>query len=176
MRTVVFVIPCVQTLIIGYAVSTDVRHVPTGRVRPGQHAASRELVARFVRSGYFDVAAIVKDDQQARTLLDHGDVGVVLHVKHGYADDLHAGHRPFQVLVDGSDSNTAAVVLGYVGQITDQYGQQIFSDRFVRARGVMRRPPGRSAYAFLVQPEPGAPQLLRAPGGGHRPRASSACC
>ena len=59
MRTVIFVIPCVQVLVIGYAVTTDVQHVPTAVYDLDNSTASRELTARFVRSGYFDVVAYI---------------------------------------------------------------------------------------------------------------------
>ena len=55
MRIVIFVIPCFQVLVIGYAVSTDVKHVRTAVYDLDNSQASRDLAARFVRSGYFDV-------------------------------------------------------------------------------------------------------------------------
>ena len=66
MRVVIFVIPCVQVLVIGYAVTTDVKHVRTAVYDLDNSQASRDLTARFVRSGYFDVVATVGDDQSAR--------------------------------------------------------------------------------------------------------------
>ena len=53
MRTVIFVIPCIQTIVIGYAVTLDVRDVRTAVYDLDNTADSRELVARFLRSGYF---------------------------------------------------------------------------------------------------------------------------
>ena len=57
MRIVIFLIPCVQVLVIGYAVSTDVKHVRTALYDLDNSQASRDLTARFVRSGYFDIVA-----------------------------------------------------------------------------------------------------------------------
>ena len=51
MRTVIFVIPCVQVLVIGYAVTTDVRHVPTAVDDLDNSVDSRELTARFLALG-----------------------------------------------------------------------------------------------------------------------------
>ena len=60
MRIVIFLIPCVQVLVIGYAVSTDVKHVRTAVYDLDNSQESRDVVARFVRSGYFDVVATVE--------------------------------------------------------------------------------------------------------------------
>ncbi len=91
MRVVIFLIPCVQVLVIGYAVSTDVKHVRTALYDLDNSEISRDLTARFVQSGYFDVVARIGDDERARYLLDHGDVTVVLRFNHGFAEDLRAG-------------------------------------------------------------------------------------
>jgi ABC-2 type transport system permease protein len=91
MRIVVFLIPCVQVLIIGYAVSTDVKHVRTALYDLDNSQESRELVARFVRAGYFDIVARIADDRGARAALDRNDVTAVLRFNHGFAEDLRAG-------------------------------------------------------------------------------------
>jgi ABC-2 type transport system permease protein len=136
MRVVIFVIPCVQVLIIGYAVSTDVKHVRTAVYDLDNSELSREVTARFVRSEYFDVAARVQSDQQARYLLDHGDVTVVLRFNHGFAERLRAGRTaPLQVLVDGTDSNTASIAANYAIKIVTAYSDQVLIERLERAMG-----------------------------------------
>ena len=102
---------------------------------------SRELVDRFVGSGYFDVVAFAASDQQARDLVDRGEVTVVLRINRGFADDLRPGRTAsLQVILDGTDSNTAGIVLGYVAKIASRYSRQILLERFTRLHGAMRRP------------------------------------
>jgi len=72
MRTVIFVIPCIQTIVIGYAVTLDVRDVPTAVYDLDNTADSRELTARFVRSRYFRVVQYVDNGRRARELIDRG--------------------------------------------------------------------------------------------------------
>ena len=62
MKVVIFLIPCVQVLVIGYAVSNDVQHVPTAIYDLDNSVESRELTARFIRSGYFDATETVGSD------------------------------------------------------------------------------------------------------------------
>ena len=66
MRIVIFLIPCFQVFVIGYAISTDVKHVRTAVYDLDNSQASRDVAARFVRSGYFDVVARVGDENVAR--------------------------------------------------------------------------------------------------------------
>jgi len=141
MRTVIFVIPCVQTLVIGYAVTLDVNHVRTAIYDLDQSVDSRELVARLVGSGYFDVVEHVDNDRRARELLDRGRVTAVVRLDHGFAEELRADRTaPLQVIVDGTDSNTAGIVLGYVSRITGAASQEILAERLRRQTGVRRDP------------------------------------
>lgn len=143
MRMVIFVIPCVQTLVIGYAVTIDVEHVPTAVVDLDQSVDSRELVARFGSTRYFDIVLRASDLGEAGRLMDHGDVGLIVRIFHGFSEDLRAGRTAtVQLIVDGTDSNTAAVVLGYAGTITGDYSQQILLDRYQQSTG-RRELPGQ---------------------------------
>lgn len=136
MRTVIFVMPLVQTLVFGYAVTTDVTHIPTAIFDLDNSRASRELVARFTGSGYFDVVAYVDREDQARDLVDHGTVKAALQINKGFGDDLRAGRTAaVQVIVDGTDSNTAGIVLNYAGQIAGRFSETVMQTRIIRATG-----------------------------------------
>ena len=54
MRGVIFLMPIIQLFVFGYAVTTDVKHIPTMVYDLDNSVASRELVSRFTRSGYFE--------------------------------------------------------------------------------------------------------------------------
>ena len=136
MRIVIFLIPCVQVLVIGYAVSTDVKHVRTAVYDLDNSRPSREVTSRFVRSGYFDVTERIGDDARARELLDRGEVSAVLHFQHGFAEDIRAGRTArLQVLIDGTDSNTASIVASYAVKIATAYSEHVLIERVERAYG-----------------------------------------
>jgi ABC-2 type transport system permease protein len=136
MRIVIFLIPCFQVLVIGYAVSTDVKHVRTAVYDLDNSQASRDMAARFVRSGYFDVVARVGDDNVARELLDRNDVTTVLRMNHGFAADIAAGRTArLQILIDGTDSNTAAIVVSYAVKIVTAYSERVLAERVDRMFG-----------------------------------------
>ncbi len=141
MKAFVFVIPIMQLLIFSYAASTDVRHIATAVYDLDNSVASRDLVSRFVKSGYFDAVEYITSDARERELLDRGKVRVVLHMDKGFEDDLLAGRpAPLQMIVDGTDSNTAGIVLGYSNTIVQQFSQWILDEHIERLRGGVRLP------------------------------------
>jgi ABC-2 type transport system permease protein len=135
-RGVVFIMPIFQMLIFGYAVTTDVKHVATAVYDLDNSVASRELVARFVHSGYFDIETFVGHESQIQSLIDHGRVQALIRLNKGFEKNLKAGRTALiQLIVDGTDSNTAAIVLNYSGKIVSQYSQEILIQRFLRLYG-----------------------------------------
>lgn len=118
MRAVVLIMPLVQTLVFGYAVTTDVNHVPTAVYDQSRTLDSRILIDKFIRSGYFELKAYLTDEQQITELLNYGKVAAVIHIPPNYSQKLAAGEQaPVQIIVDGTDSNTAGVVLSYSSRI-----------------------------------------------------------
>jgi len=141
MRGVMFAAPVVQLLIFGYAAVRDVRHIATAVYDLDASVASRELVSRFERSGYFDLVEYVTSEARARELLDRGQARVVLRLNHGFEEDLLAGRTAhLQLLVDGTDSTTAGIVLGYASKIAGQFSEQRLTTRWRRLQGAARWP------------------------------------
>jgi ABC-2 type transport system permease protein len=146
LRRTVFLMPTIQLVLFGYAVTTDVRHVPVAVYDLDNTVSSRELMSRFVDSGYFDVVEYVDSDARAAYLLDDADVNAVLRVNKGFEGDLLAGRTAeLQIIIDGTDSNTAAIVLGYSATITGAYSRDVLASRVSRATGFP--PPARGVEA-----------------------------
>ena len=137
MRAVVFVMPVLQVLIIGYAVNTDVRHVPLAVYDLDRTPASRDLLARFEGSGCFDVVRRIQVEGEIQAVLDAGDAKAVLRINRGFAEDLDGGRTALaQLLLDGSDSNTASIILGYAARISADFNRTIIEQRFSKAAGL----------------------------------------
>lgn len=136
MRMVIIGVPMIQTLVLGYAVSLNVRHVQLAIVDHDRTPASRELIARFTGSEYFDPVAYPTDDDEARELIDASDAAAILQINAGYQEDVHAGRTaPVQLIVDGSDSNTARFVLNYSAQIAATANQSLLLEHTLRRTG-----------------------------------------
>lgn len=141
MKGIIFLMPILQALIFGYAVTTDVEHVTTAVYDLDNSVASRELVARFVESGYFDVVEYVNSEDRARDLVDQGNARAVIRMNRGFEENLRAGRTAqLQLIVDGTDSNTAGVVLDYGAKIVSQFSQKILVTRLTQLEGSFQKP------------------------------------
>jgi ABC-2 type transport system permease protein len=122
MRVVLFVPPLVQLIVFGYAVNLDVDNTRIAWMDRDHTPQSRELLAAFEGSRRFQVAAIPADDDQVRELMDTGEVQAVVSVLPGFARDISRGRTAaVQILVDGTNSNTASLVSSYAGDIVAEY-------------------------------------------------------
>lgn len=142
LRVIVIVPPMVQLIIFGYAVNLDVEHARIAWLDKDGTPASRELRARFEGSPRFTVTAYPSSDRDAEVLLDGGEVQAVLHVLPGFGRDVARGETAkVQVLIEGSNSNTASLVASYSTQIIGTYS----NDLLVERQGAMRDLPGVAA-------------------------------
>ncbi|HUB32556.1 MAG TPA: ABC transporter permease [Bryobacteraceae bacterium] len=118
MRTLLFVPPLVQLIVFGFAVNLDVDHVRLGWMDMDRSPLSRDLRARFESSGRFDVVAQPASEVEVQDALDRGDAQAVVRVLPNFERDIRRG-RPteVQVLVDGTNSNTASLVSAYAQTI-----------------------------------------------------------
>lgn len=122
-KRVIFVSPIIQLLLFGYAVNTDVHNVATALVDHDRTAESRDLVSALTASGYFRIVTTSDRSADLGHALDHGDAVVGLEIPVGYGVDLLRGRSPaVQLLVDGTNSNTATVAQGYATRIVQQLG------------------------------------------------------
>jgi ABC-2 type transport system permease protein len=142
MRVVILVMPMVQIIIFGYAVNTDVRHIATAIVDLDNSVPSRELAARLQQSGYFDIVQRVGSSTDIRTLIDHGAVKAAVQINHGFAAAIEAGRiAKVQIIVDGTDANTARIALAHAVKIAGNFSDQLLLDRELRRRGASWQPP-----------------------------------
>lgn len=119
-------IPLLLLLLFGFALSLDVDHVPTAVYDQDQTSASRELIEQFRGSRYFDIVATVQTPVEMNQVIDRGRALVGVVIQPGYGDDLKAGREAHvQLLLDGSDSNTASIALGYAQSLVTLYGVEV---------------------------------------------------
>lgn len=141
LRRIVFLMPMVQVLVFGYAVTTDVRSVPTAVMDFDQSVSSRELLSGFSASNYFRFTEETRDPGTVGGLLDRGKIGAILRIDRGFEEDLRAGRTArVQMIVDGTDSNTARIALDYAGRIAGAFSDRVLSDRVARLRGTAPAP------------------------------------
>ena len=132
-RTLLFVPPIIQMLVFGYAATLEVRHIPTAVLDYDNSQVSRDLVSRFTANPYFDVRMHLNDHRQISELIDRGEVAVALQINAGFAQDLGKGQTAhLQVIVDGSNSNTALIAVGYINQIAARFAEDFQRAQLLR--------------------------------------------
>jgi ABC-2 type transport system permease protein len=121
-RTLVtmFLIPLVQLFLLAYAATTDVQHLRMAVFDMDRTVASRDLIAAYRTSNYFDVVAYVASQPEMEKLVDRGDVRAGLVIPAGYSDSLASGRQAsISFIIDGTDptvANTAFAASQTVGQ------------------------------------------------------------
>ncbi|HMK80396.1 MAG TPA: ABC transporter permease [Xanthobacteraceae bacterium] len=130
-------IPIIQMLAFGYAATFEVYHVSTVVLDLDHSQESRELVARFTSSKRLNVIKIAHVQQEVSGAIDDGTAIVALVVHAGFANLLRKGQAaPLQVVVDGTNSNTALIALGYIDIIAAQFAQDYAADLATRVGGL----------------------------------------
>ena len=123
-RFLLIVPPIVQMLIYGYAATFEVNHVQIAVIDFDHSQESRDLLSRFAFTGRFEVAKILANEQELKSLIGRSDIPIALKIEPGFAELLRKGQTAhLQVIVDGTNSNTALIAVGYVNQIANQFSQ-----------------------------------------------------
>jgi ABC-2 type transport system permease protein len=124
--TLAFVLPVALLIFFGYAITWDVRDIRMAVLDRDGSARSRALVEAFAASGYFTITQHVASVAEAEALLSRGRVTAALVVPPGYARDLAAGREAaVQLLLDGSDANTATIALAYGDAIVMRHARDV---------------------------------------------------
>ena len=143
-------LPTAMLLLYGYAINFDVRHVRLAVSDLDKSRESRDLVAAFVNSTYFDQVAEAGAGDDLDRLTERRVAKAVLLIPEGFARALaKGGTAPVQLVLDGADANTATSVLGYASALVGA----------ANARRVAERMPG----AALVRPIDYEPRVFYNP-------------
>jgi ABC-2 type transport system permease protein len=126
LNRVIFVTPVIQLMLFGYAVSTDVYDTSLYVVDHDRSQASRALVSTLTSSGYFRLVGRSERPADLVAALDGGEAVVGLVIPATFSQDLHApGGARVQLLLDGTNSNTASVARSYAERIVQRYGAEV---------------------------------------------------
>ncbi len=125
-RVVIIVPPLIQLVVFGYAATFDLTRVPYAVYDEDGGQASRELLARFQGSPNFQEEARVRSLDQVRELIEAKEVLLAVHIGRQFTRELaQPGQAPLQVVLDGRNSNTALIALGYVRQIVGRFNAEL---------------------------------------------------
>ncbi|MBF0303678.1 MAG: ABC transporter permease [Desulfamplus sp.] len=140
MRVVIFGMPVIQMTIMAFALTTDVMNIRTALLDMDKTPKSRELISSFTSGGYFRISHELDSMNEITPLLDKAGVRAVLHIPAGFAQDIAASRTAnIQMITDGTDNNSTAIVIGYANSIISRYGNMILMERLNR-KGITENP------------------------------------
>ena len=121
----VILMPALLMLLFGYAITLDVKKVAMAVLDRDRTQESLSFIQTFSASPYFSLRFFVKDENEMKRLIDEGGVKMGLVIPWDFSKTVKAGKKsPVQVVVDGTDSNTANIIISYVQVIGRQYTQE----------------------------------------------------
>ncbi|MCK9420571.1 MAG: ABC transporter permease [Nitrospirae bacterium] len=125
-----FLMPILLLFIFGYAITLDVNNLTTIVYDADRSSMSRELTAELTASGYFSIVRTAEVQREIEDYLDTGKARVAVSIPVDFSKTISSGGTAqIQVIVDGSDSNTATISLGYLSALMDVYGQRVTGGR-----------------------------------------------
>lgn len=138
----VILMPILLMLLFGYAVTLDVKKVPMGVLDWDKSQESLSFIHRFSASPYFHLRFFAQGEKEMKRLIDRGEVKMGLVLPYDFSRTIKAGRKAeVQVLLDGSDSNTANIILTYVQGVAREYNLEKTLLKIERLGGQKLKPP-----------------------------------
>lgn len=129
-------IPVLLLILFGYALTLDVDQVPLVVWDQSGTETSRRFISRFDGSPYFSLRRYVQTYAEVEQAIDEGSALAALIIPTDFGPDLAVGRvTRVQAIMDGSDSNTATIVLGYVETVARTYNQDLAIEQTARTSG-----------------------------------------
>ena len=135
-------LPAILLLLFGYALSLDVDQISTLIYDSDQTPDSRELIARFEGSRYFEVLGTTDNYLTIERSIDRGECLLAVIIPDHFSGDLlHKKPTQIQLLIDGSDSNTASIARGYAEALVAGYSASLLEEEQRQRGGAVWGPP-----------------------------------
>jgi len=134
--------PVMMLLLFGAALSLDVDRIPTYIYDQDQTRESRELVREFQGSRFFQIQGEVSSYAAIERAIDRSRILMAVVIPRDYSQNVGAGRQaPVQILLDGSDSNTASIALGYAETLVRNYSVELRANAMNQRAGEQMAPP-----------------------------------
>lgn len=133
------VLPIILLILFGYAITFNIKHIPVGIVDQDNSFLSRDIISRVKGSEYFELIYLSNTSAGVEKLLDKGRVKIILVIPPRFSRDLSKGKdTPLQLLIDGSDNNTAQIALGYISRIIQTFSSNIVLEKLNKQGTILK--------------------------------------
>jgi len=146
--------PVLVLLLFGYALSLDVDRIPTMIYDADHSAVSQNLVQEFRGSKYFQIVDEVDSYKPIERAMDQRRILVGVAIPYDYSHNLLSGKEaPVQILLDGTDSNTASIAMGYAEGLVQSYAGHARQDAQSMRSGSVLQPPVNTSARVWYNPD-----------------------
>ncbi|MFW6113186.1 MAG: ABC transporter permease [Thermodesulfobacteriota bacterium] len=150
----IILLPVMLLILYGYALTFDIEHVPTAVYDREMSRLSRDFLQQFQSSRYFDLDYRVSGYPEIHRLMDAREIRLALVLPQDFSRTIKSGDTAqVQAILDGTDANTANIVLGYVQGVVTAYNQRFLAER-LQAQGISEvKTPVRAKTRFWFNEE-----------------------
>jgi len=156
-RTLLIIIgiPVVQILLIGFAISTEVKNVQVAVYDPSNDISTQRILNRMEASEYFNIVQKLNHPEQIEEVFKDGKVNFVIVFSENFHNSLyHTGEASIQLIADATDPNQATTISSYAANIIQDYQQELIREYDIPFRitpevQMLYNPEMRSAYNFV---------------------------
>jgi ABC-2 type transport system permease protein len=152
MLRLIFIMPIVQLLVLGYAVNIDVKDIDTAVYDFDKTQLSREYIRSFTAGDYFTVRGgnypLLQSDLGFKT----GEYKNVMIIPNGFASDIqNRKSTPLGFIADGTNANSAALAIGYAGMFSAKFSERYsgYKSPILLRQRILYNPEAESIY-FMV--------------------------
>ena len=132
----IILLPVILLILYGYALTFDIKHVPTAVYDQEKSRISQDLLQNFQGTRYFDLRYQISSYEDIRRLINAQEIRLALVVPYDFARTLKSGKTAkIQAILDGTDANTANIIQGYVQGVAAAYNQEVLVER-LNLRGI----------------------------------------
>jgi ABC-2 type transport system permease protein len=126
MLGIILIMPLIQLFLYSYALSFDVKHLPTATLDMDKSAISRQYINALQQSNYFEINRFLSSYSEVDRVLENNTDKVIVVIPAGFGSQIAGGKvGSVQVLVDGSDANSAQLGSTYAAALSRVYGAKV---------------------------------------------------
>jgi ABC-2 type transport system permease protein len=156
-RTMLIIIgiPIIQILIIGFAISTEVKNIQVAVYDPAKDASTEKIIDRIQASEHFNIERMLDTPGDIEDVFKKGKTGLIIVFGENFDENLrHTGEASVQLIADGTDPNQGQIVVAYANSIIMDYQQELMREYDIPFRinpeiRMLYNPEMRSAYNFV---------------------------
>jgi ABC-2 type transport system permease protein len=125
----IFVAPVIQLILFGYAVTTDIKHISMAVLDYDRTPESRNLISAFSQSDYFELESQANSPKRIDDLIQRGKIKAAVIIPEEFMKNLKKMQKTaLQVILDGTDANSATIIKGYIAKLVGEYSQRTFAE------------------------------------------------